>query len=175
MTVQNEREAPRSVRYARGLLGLQAGCWVLASGLCMLGVAENAAVGYSLGAAGFALAGVITAMFAVLKWRLAKRVLAGYAQSRKVAIGVELSMTCFGALGSLSLDLSGGIAVGLIGLPFMVGTGLSLAAVIGLLRPPARRYFAARTSNPASLDKSFDVDGSDPASFWRPHAMALGL
>jgi hypothetical protein len=160
------------VRHARGLLGLQAGCWVVASTLCVLGVAENAAVGSALGAAGFALAGVIAAMFAVLKGRLARHLLAGTAQGRKVAIGVELSMTCFGALGTLSLDPSGGIAIGLIGLPFVVGTGLSLSAVLGLLRPPARRYFASPTSNPASFDEPSDADGSHPASFWRPHAIS---
>jgi hypothetical protein len=172
MTAQNERQAPRSVRYARGLLGLQAGCWVVASALCMLGVVENAAVGSALGAAGFALAGVIAAMFAVLKGRLARRLLAGTVQGRRVAIGVELSMTCFGVLGTLSLDLSGGIAVGLIGLPLVVGTGLSLAAALGLLRPPARRYFASPTSNRASLDEPSNADGPHPAAFWRPHAIA---
>jgi hypothetical protein len=172
MTAQNERDEPGSVLYARGLLRLQAGCWVFASGLCVLGVAENAAVGSLGGAAGFALAGAIAAMLAVLKVRLARRLLAGNAKVRKVAIGVEFAMTCFGALATLSLDPSGGITVGLIGLPLIVGTGLSLAAVIGLLCPPARRYLGPPISH--SHDEPSNADGSDSASFWLPSAIALG-
>lgn len=166
----DREQTPRSVRYACSVLRLQAGCWVFASALCMLGIAENAAADSALGAAGFALAGVMAVMFAILKGRLGRRVLAGTARARKVAIGVELSMTCLGALGTLSLNLSGGITVGLIGLPVIVGTGLSLAALIGLLRPPARRYSASTTGNLAALDESRNADGSDPASFWRPRA-----
>lgn len=169
MTAHNERQAPRSVGYACGLLRVQAACWVVVSALCMLELAESATVGSALGTAISALAGVIAVMFAILKWQLARRLLACPGQRRKVAIGVEFAMTCFGALGTLSPNLSGGIVfLGPIGLAFIVGgTGLSLAAVIGLLRPPARRYFAAPTCNPDSIVEPSNADGSDSAPFWR--------
>jgi hypothetical protein len=168
---RNGQQAPGSVAYASGVLRVQAGCWGIMSALCMLGVAENAAAGSAAGAAGFALAGLIAGTFAVLKVRLGRRLLAASARARKVAIGVEISMTSFGALGVLASSTPDG-AVGLVVffLPFAVGTGLSLGAVIGLLRPPARQYFAVTASTPPPVGEPSAADGSDPASFWHPRA-----
>jgi hypothetical protein len=175
MNPADERPVPQSVRYAGGLLKVQAVIWGLTCALSVLGVAENAAAHLLAGSAWFALAAVLGGTFAMLKWRLARGLPTGAHRTRKTAIGVEIAMACFGGLGALSLDPSAGAIAGLIGLPFLAGTGLSLAAAIGLMRPPARQYFEALDREPAELGPAPGSGDAGQASFWRLVPLPRGI
>jgi hypothetical protein len=89
------RQVPGFVRYACGLLWLQAGIWVAVSALFLLGTGENAAVGSVPHALISALAGAVAAAFGFLKGRLGRRLTSGSVRVRRLATGVELAMTCF--------------------------------------------------------------------------------
>ena len=152
---------PQSVSYARALLYLQASIW----GLLCVGAIVNATSSspwldpaLTIGAAGTcgALAGA--------KAWLGHRISRGSDRTRQGAIVVEMLMACLGALLTLLSGTPGGA---ILAVPCLVGGGLSLAAVIMLMQPPARQYFIvprreAATANPASRPGE---RGSAP--FWR--------
>lgn len=174
MTVQLKRQPPGSVRYVRGLLRTQAGCWCLVFALCLVGVPENVSHGSAQGAAGFALAAVAVAGFAAMKFWLAAALGAGSARARRAAIGVESAMACFGFLGLLAIDPSGGLPADMLGLPLIAGAGLSLAAVVALLRPPARRYSGPQASDPSVPDNGSASEDPGSSCFRHSPAGAYG-
>lgn len=155
MTVQLKRQPPGSVRYVQGLLWTQAGCWCLVSVLFLVGVGGSLAQGSWPSAAGVALAASAAAALATAKIWLAKGLGAGSAGARWTALGAEVVMTCFGVFGLLGIDPSGGLPADMLVLPLIAGAGLSLAAVVVLLLPPARRYCLSQASGPSALRQSW--------------------
>lgn len=144
---------PASVRYARGLLWLQGFIWGGLAGVSVISLAAGmtgvlgrhrswptAAVVVLL------VAIALSAGFAVTKIRLARRVARGGRKTRKMVIRVEIGMTCMGVLMTAGISPSGGLPADMIALAAMGGAGLSLAAVLALLRRRARDYFAATGS-----------------------------
>lgn len=140
---------PRSVRYARRLLWLQAGIWALLAfvgaidGTISLALipahgarSSNAVAGSVIGLS----VALVAANIAVLKLRLAVRMTKAADRTRKTVIVVEIAMSCLGILMTASVDYSGGMPADLIALAALAGGGLSLAAAIGLLRRKARRF-----------------------------------
>jgi hypothetical protein len=85
---------------------------------------------------------VMTGGFAAAKFRLARSLAGRRERTRKVVIGVEFAMAGLGALITAGTNLSGGIQAGILLVPAFAGGGLSLAAALGLLRRPARQFFA---------------------------------
>jgi hypothetical protein len=138
---------PLPVRYARGLLWLQGVIW---GGLALLMVVgevvavmqiladQNAIVGL----AAEVFIGGVAASFAVGTILLARTLACGNEGARKTAIGVEIAMTCLGVITTASSNFSGGLVADVGALAATTGAGLSLAAVVCLLRRSARRYFA---------------------------------
>lgn len=77
-------------------------------------------------------------------------------------------MACFGAgVLLLTVVLAPSPLGALLFLPFSTGTGLSIAAATGLLRPPARRYAASPASTLSSDEEPADAESTRPAPFWR--------
>lgn len=141
---------PRSVRYARGLLWFQGGIWACGA-LLYAGWAATAAIMALTGDADLLRHGgvvffpvaVVTGGFAAAKFRLARSLAGRGEPSRKTVIGVEIAMAGLGALLTAgAVDSSGGFPAGLFACAGFVGGGLSLAAALGLLRRPARQFFA---------------------------------
>lgn len=140
---------PRSVRYARGLLWLQGGIWACGAFL-YAGWAVTAGVRALAGDFGllrhggvvFLTVAVMTGGFAAAKFHLARSLAGRRERTRKAVIGVEITMAGLGALITAGVDLSGGLPAGLLFFPALAGGGLSLAAALGLLRRPARQFFA---------------------------------
>jgi hypothetical protein len=140
---------PRSVRYARGLLWLQCGIWACGA-LLYAAWAVTAAImaltGHAdllrHGAVVFFPVAVVTGGFAAAKFRLARSLAGRRERTRKVAVGVEIAMACLGSLITAgAVDSSGGFPAGLFAYAGFVGGCLSLAAALGLMRHPARRFF----------------------------------
>ena len=78
-----------------------------------------------------------------------------------MAIGAEVAMTCLGAFGSALIVTPAAV----LAVPMMAGAALSLVAVIGLLRPPARGYcMTDRLASPGSGPVPGD---REPAPFRR--------
>ena len=139
---------PLPVRYAWGLLWLQGVIW---GGLALLMVTtavlavmailanKNAIVGLAVAV----VAGALTAGFAVGAITLARALARGSEAARKTAIGVEIAMTFLGAMSAAGWDFSGGLVPGIGGLAMATGAGLSLAAVVCLLRRNSGHYPAA--------------------------------
>ena len=140
---------PQSVRYVRSLLRLQGGIWACGA-LLWAGWAVTAGVKALAGDADllrrggvvFLSVAVMTGGFAAAKFRLARSLAGRRERTRKVVIGVEFAMAGLGALITAGTNLSGGIQAGILLVPAFVGGGLSLAAALGLLRRPARQFFA---------------------------------
>jgi prophage maintenance system killer protein len=150
---------PASVTYPQALLFIQAGCWALATVAGLTGyiaALANSAAPWPglLPLAGLALAGGL----AVAKARLGLRV--DRIRSRRtwqLIIGTELAMTCFGMLW-LFIPAPGFIAAGFF------GALLSLAAVLCMTRPRARRHFTDPDALPGIPDPGA-LPG--PADFWQ--------
>lgn len=70
-------------------------------------------------------------------------------------IGVEITMACLGVLVTAFTDVSGGMLPDFLVPAALVGGGMSFAAVVGLLRGPARKYFTVE-----GLSTSVTTDGS---------------
>jgi len=154
------KRKPPSVLYPQVLLFVQAGFWALgAAGGLILYVAALVHSGAGVTAAPLALGWVaITGGLAAAKLMLGRRM--DRAPSKRTSwaiIATELAMTGFGALW-LSVPAFGFIALGLS------GAGLSLAAVLCMIRPRAQQYFTGPDARPGN---------SDPdalpyqASFWQ--------
>jgi hypothetical protein len=147
---------PASVGYAGGLLRLQGGiwAWLAVSGSIAIAVTlfevveghrswESAARVLGL----LPVAVLLAAVFAITKFRLARRLRNGRDRVRKLVIAVELAMAFLGALMTAGLDPSGGTPGDSVAVAAFVGGCLSLAAAIRLLRRPAREYFASSGSS----------------------------
>jgi hypothetical protein len=155
---------PRSVRYARGLLWLQGGIWAcgaLLYAVWTLVTGISALAGHANfihnGGALFLSAAVMTGGFAAAKFLLARSLAGRRERIRKTVIGVEMAMACLGALITAgAVDSSGGFLAGLFVCAGFVGGALSVAAALGLLRRPARQFFAqpGRACSPASDSNS---------------------
>ncbi len=114
-------------------------------------------------AAALAGAGALVGGFAVLKIGLARRLPRGGDRVRKAADAVEIAMTCLGALlAAAGGSPSGGFPADFVLLAASGGTGLSLAAALGLLGRRARDYYA---TSPAALRAAPDRRRDDNASF----------
>lgn len=148
-TRRSTSRMPVSVRYAQSLLRLQGGIWACGAVL-WAGWAVTAGVKALAGDADllrrggvlFFLVAAMTSGFAVSKFRLARSIAGRRERARKVVIGVEFVMAGLGTLITVGTNLSGGVPAGLVLFPAFVGGGLSLAAALGLLRRPARQFFA---------------------------------
>jgi hypothetical protein len=141
------------VRYARGLLWLQGFIWAGLAGVSAIslaaGMTEVLARHRSWHTAAIVVLLVAIALsggFAVMKIRLARRAARGGRRTRKMVISVEIAMTCMGVLMTAGISPSGGLPADMVALAAMGGAGLSLAAVLALLRRRARDYFAATGS-----------------------------
>ena len=144
----NQGSRPLSVRYACGLLWLQAGLWAVAAlgigGLWIAGMAMNWAppawihsrLGWLISEGiCLILAGVLSAGSAVLATGLAR----GRAEARIAAVVLESFMVPFGWLFATYTAAGEGFVDP--GPPAgLVGGVLSLAAAIGLLSRQARRF-----------------------------------
>jgi len=128
---------PPSVRYPQFLLFVQAGFWALGAALALIAWAASLAIGTPWQPGCLALAWlVIAGSLATAKIQLGLRLNHGPSQrTRRAVIATELVMTCFGVLWLLIP----GYAFTALGLP---GAGLSLAAVVCMNRPSARRALA---------------------------------
>ncbi len=142
---------PLPVRYAWGLLWLQGVIWgglallmVIAAVFAVMAILanQNAIVGL----AAEAFAGMLTVGFAVGAITLARALARGSEAARKTAIGVEIAMTFLGAGWAAGSNFAGGLVAGVGGLATATGAGLSLAAVVCLLRRSARQYSTAPAS-----------------------------
>jgi hypothetical protein len=138
---------PLAVRYVSGLLWLQGVIWGALALLMVIGIVvavmqilanQNAIVGL---AAEVVICG-IASVFAGGTITLARALGRGGEGGRKTAIGVEIAMTCLGAMMAASSDFSGGLVADAGALAAVAGICLSLAAVVCLLRPGARQYLA---------------------------------
>jgi hypothetical protein len=148
---KSDSHLPSAVRYARGLLWLQGAIWaLLAIGFAVPTVVTliHVLVGQRTWASFAAAVGwlpvmaALTGGFAMTKIRLARRLGGGHERIRRVVIGVEIAMTCLGALITAGVDPAGGMPADMVALAAITGGGLSLAAALGLMRRQARRYFA---------------------------------
>ncbi len=160
---------PLAVRYAWGLLWLQGVIW---AGLALLMVVgevvavmqiladQNAIVGLAVEL----FAGGLAAGFAVGTIQLARAFASGSEGARKTAIGVEIAMTCLGALMTVSSNFSGGLVADVGALAAAAGGGLSLAAVVCLLRRGARRYFAVAGNRDGAIDSGRRRPPAGPGS-----------
>lgn len=169
MAGQNEWRIPWGIQYARVLLHVQELCWGIVSAFCMLALLLGAANGDDADAAAagiFLLAAGAAAGAVVGKHQLARRLIVGDRGAREVAIRAEVAMTCLGALGSALI----GTSIALLAAPMLVGAALSLVAVIGLLRPPARGYCV--NGSLASPGGGPVPGGTRPTLFWRPQVAA---
>jgi hypothetical protein len=164
MAGQNERRIPWGIQYARVLLHVQEVCWGIVSAFCLFGLllgaangddADTAVVGIVLLAGGAAAGAVVG------KHHLARHLIVGDRGARKVAIRAEVAMTCLGTLGSALI----GTSIALLAVPMLVGAALSLVAVTGLLRPPARGY--CENGSLASPGGGPVPGGTRPTLFWR--------
>jgi hypothetical protein len=169
---------PRSVRFVQGLLWLQSGIWACCALLFLVWavtVAIMALTGaayvhrnggeFLVAAVGFFPVGVVTGGFAAAKFILGRSLPGRRELTRKTAIGVEVAMASLGALITAGANASDGLPAVLVTVPALVGGGLSLAAAVGLMRRPARQFFAdprvARNSPPDSNHTTaFSADGS---------------
>ena len=133
---------PRSARYVRSLLWLQGGIW--ACGALMYAMwAVVAGITALTGDTLFLPVAPMTGGFAAAKFLLARSLSGRRERTRKTVIGVEIAMACFGALITAgALDSSGGFPAALSFFAGFVAGVLSLAAALGLLRRPARQFFA---------------------------------
>lgn len=171
------RRLPASVRYARGLLWLQGGIWAwlaasttVAIAVMLLDVLRgHRAWGSAAAVAGALAVAALTGFFAASKIRLATRLRDGSNRTRKTAVGIEVAMTLLGALITAGADPSGGMPADFVTLAALVGGGLSLAAAIGLLRRPAREYFAALRAAPTKASSDSNGD-SNTVCTWLPLA-----
>jgi len=158
---------PQSVSYARALLYLQASIWGL---LCVAAIVNaTSSSPWSGPALTIGAAGTCGALAGAKTW-LGHRISRGSDRTRHGVIVVETLMACLGALLTLISVIPGGA---ILAMPSLVGGGLSLAAVIVLMQPPARQYFTmparkAAKANPASRP---DERGSVP--FWRASRTAI--
>jgi len=174
---------PPAISYARGLLRLQGLIWaLLAIGFAVpaLLALTDVMSGYRSWAWFAATVGVLpgvtalTGGFAIAKIRLARRLGGGQERTRKAVIGVEIAMTCLGALITAGADPSGGFPAGFFALAAITGGGLSLAAAVGLMRREARRYFAD-PGLAANAATDGDLDGSTGYSALRPATVVTRL
>ena len=164
MAGQNARRIPWGIQYACDLLHVQEACWGIAIAFCMFALLLGAANGddADAGVEGIVLLAAGAAAGAMVgKHQLARRLIVGDGGARKVAIRAEVAMTCLGALGSALIATS----IALLAVPMLVGAALSLVAVIGLLRPPARGYCG--NGSLASPGSGPIPGGTRPTLFWR--------
>ena len=155
-------KVPGWVGYASVILTVQAVCWGLLSVLYLIvavvGVVESVrgSSGGGHGAAWLCLIPLLSGTFAFLKGRLARGLAAGTRRTRNTAVAVEVAMACFGFLTAsaafwwppLANAPIGPLASAIVIFAFPVGGCLSLAAAIGLMGPPARRYYATGHGGP---------------------------
>lgn len=135
--LDSQRE-PLSVIYPRVLLLVQAGFWALgmASGLIFSIAALAHGTAELMGAPVWLGWSTIAGGLAIAKLMLALRLGRGRPQRTwRAVIATELGMTGFGLLW-LAIPADGVMILGLS------GAGLSLAAVLCMIRPSARRYLA---------------------------------
>jgi len=130
--------APSSVRYARGLLFVQASIWALMAVAAIVNSVES----YPWFGTGWTIAvvGVCSVLAAAKAW-LGVRVPRGLNWTRQAVIVTEFAMTGFAivlCLASFNLDLP----VGLAFFAGFVGGILSLVAAAWLARPSVRQFFA---------------------------------
>jgi len=170
---------PPAVSYARGLLRLQGLIWALLA----IGFAVPALLAltdvmnghrFAAGVGWLPAVAALTGGFAIAKIRLARRLGGGQEPTRKAVIGVEIAMTCLGALITAGADPSGGFPAGFFALAAITGGGLSLAAAVGLMRREARRYFAD-PGLAANAATDGDLDGSTGYSALRPATVVTRL
>jgi hypothetical protein len=160
--VDPRRWMPGSVRYARGLLYLQASIWGL---LCVLGILSATSPSPVFGPALMLVATGVAGSVAAAKTWLGHRIPRGSDNTRHGVIVVESLMACLGALLTLPVAIPEG--GGVPALACVVGGGMSLAAAIGLAQPPARQYFAPAGSEIAEANPASRPDGGGSAPFWR--------
>ena len=169
-------QVPPSVRYARGLLWLQGCIWAaLASFSAVDLVIFMAQVHGSWNRSAVTVASALAVAIAaggcaLTEIRLARRLVRGRRRTRKTVIGIEIAMTCWGALLTGTVSPSGGVPADLFALAAVSGAALSLAAVVGLLRRRARQYFAT----PRTSTSDTKSDGPQPSSEPGPACVRRG-
>lgn len=161
-------DMPRSVRYARCLLGLQGVIWacgalLFAGWTAAAGIMALTGDAYVLrhGEGLFLPVAVVAGGLAAVKFVLAKSLAGRRERTKKAVIGVEIAMACLGLLMTADANPSGGLPADLVAFAGFGGGGLSLAAVLALLCRPAKGFFAEQ--GPASSPTS---DTDCRASFW---------
>lgn len=150
---------PPSVIYPQILLFVQAGCWALGAvgGLVEYVVTRANGMPWPLGCLPLAWL-ALTGGLATAKLLLGLRLSRGRSkQTWWAVIATELVMTGFGVLW-LAMPAYAFIMLG------MSGACLSLAAVLCMTRPRARRYFTGSDAVPGIPDPDAP---SGPAGFWR--------
>jgi hypothetical protein len=143
-TADAGQRKPPSVSYPQVLLFVQAGFWALgAAGGLVLYVAALVHSGARVTASPLALGwAAMTGGLAAAKLMLGRRMdRAPSMRTWRAIIATELAMTGFGALW-LAIPAFGFIILGLS------GAGLSLAAVLCMIRPRARQYFTGTDARP---------------------------
>lgn len=137
---------PAPVRYPQVLLFVQAGCWALGAvgGLALYAAVPAHGVPWQSHAFLFGWA-VLAGGLAAAKITLGRRLDRSRSKGTwRAVIATELAMTCFGLLWLL-IPAYGFIMLGLS------GAGLSLAAVLCMIRPRTRQYFTG-PGTPGSPD-----------------------
>lgn len=147
-------QTPASVSYACGLLAVQAVLWATAA----LGVISvwadrgHLSPAISGGTAEYLLTGiaafVLTAGLAAGSALLSVSVSRGQPWARRIAVGLETLMVGFGLLIAHTASAGDVIGAELVALAGLVGSGLSLAAAIGLLLPRARHFAGNKAARP---------------------------
>ncbi len=163
------RPVPPSVRYAQVVLSLQGGIWAAGAIAGVIGAVEVLtgmhgrlwtlfvlAIGSSAFAGGMATVNTL----------LARRLVRSRSQrTRRAVITVELAMTCFGVLWFFGGAYTAtGLPADMFTLAGLGGGGLSLAAVLALMRRRARQYAAAPAVSPEGTGRG---PASRPMLFWR--------
>jgi hypothetical protein len=178
-TSRTGRSMPLPVRYGWGLLWLQGVIWAGLALLMLIGEVvavmqilrdQNEVVGLAVEV----ITGGLAASFAAGAIVVARSLARGSEGARKAAVGVEIAMTCLGAMMAASVNLSGGLVAGAGGLAAATGAGLSLAAVVCLLRRSARQYCGEPVNQGGAIDSGRDRPPAGPgsASYRTRHAQA---
>ena len=165
---------PRPVSLAQELLYCQASIWGLISGGCLtwslLAITRATSNPGPWLITTALIAAAVAGVLAAAKARLGYWIPRGTDRTRQAVVRVEFSMACLGALATIPAMLPEG--GGIYALAALVGGGLSLAAAIGLEKPPAREYFAAPGTQVAQSSVASQPDGERSAQFRhiRPNA-----
>jgi peptidoglycan/LPS O-acetylase OafA/YrhL len=145
----SQQEAPRSVVYGRLLLSIQACRWAVivlpAAAIVALNIRANVDH-HTAGHAAVFIGLSIVALLFLLGMSAASAYLAANLKPRRTsirrgAIAVEAFMTCFGLLSAyVEASTGAGIIAGLPVTAGLIGTMLSLTAVVALLSKAARSF-----------------------------------